>query len=60
MTKQEKEKLNKFREWLVSETEKYQKRSTNSNASDCGKHYDRGQANGLILARGELEKTFGL
>lgn len=60
MTKQEKEKLIKLREWLVSETENYQKKSTVHNASDCGKHYDRGTANGLILARGELEKTFGL
>lgn len=60
MTKEEKEKLNEFRDWLISETEKYQQRANNPDASVCGKHYDRGQANGFILARGKLEKLFDL
>jgi len=60
MTKQERQKLNEFRDWLISETERYQERAKNPDASACGKHYDRGTANGFIQARSELEKTFNL
>ena len=60
MTKQEKEKLNEFRDWLISETEKYQERAKSPNASPCGSHYDRGHASGFILARGKLEELFDL
>lgn len=60
MKKQEKEKLNELRNWLISETERYQERAKSPNASPCGSHYDRGTANGYIQSRGKLEQLFGL
>lgn len=61
MTKQEKEKLNELRDWLISETEWYQNRAKcSSGSSPYGSHYFRGTANGYIQSRGKLEQLFGL
>ena len=60
MTKQEKEKLLKFRKWLVDRTERYQELACQPNASNCGRHYDRGNASGFIQARAKLEDLFNL
>lgn len=58
MTIEEKEKLFQYREWLLVGTEEFIERSKMSNVSTQGSHYDRGNANGLILARAKLEELF--
>lgn len=60
MTKQEKEKLNELRDYLISETERYQELACQPNASSCGSHFDRGRADGFIIARAKLEELFDL
>lgn len=54
------ERLNEFRNFLISETERYQEMAKSPNASPCGSHFDRGQANGFISVRGKLEELFDL
>lgn len=53
-----KNKLMKFREWLISETDRFEVRSNAPDASKEGSQYDRGTAFGLIHARDKLEKLF--
>ena len=52
------EKLMEFREWLVSETERFQENAKAPNASSEGAHYDRGHAAAFISARAKLEELF--
>lgn len=52
------EKLMEFREWLVSETERFQENAQAPNASSEGAHYDRGHAAAFISARAKLEELF--
>lgn len=60
MTKQEKEKLIKFREWLISKTEKCQGLACQPKTRSCGRNFHAGIASGFIQAKSELEKIFGL
>lgn len=52
--------LNKFRKYLIEKTEFFQEKAKDKNASPCGEHYRRGNANGLIIARAELEEIFNI
>ena len=52
------EKLMEFREWLVSETERFQESAEAPNASSEGAHYARGHAAAFISARAKLEELF--
>jgi len=52
------DKLMELREWLVSETERYQEKAKASDASNEGSNYDRGHAAAFILVRDKLEKMF--
>lgn len=52
------EKIMKFREWLIEFTGLYHAKTELPNASDNGKHYDRGRADALIQARAKLEELF--
>lgn len=52
------EKLMEFREWLVSETERFQEEAKAPNASDVGASFDRGHAAAFISARAKLEEMF--
>lgn len=52
------DKLMQLREWLVSETERFQEQSKAPNASPEGSHYDRGHASAFIMARDKLEELF--
>jgi hypothetical protein len=52
------DKLMEFREWLVSETERFQENAKAPNASSEGAHYDRGHAAAFISARDKLEELF--
>jgi len=52
------EKLMEFREWLVSETGRFQENAQAPNASSEGAHYDRGHAAAFISARAKLEELF--
>ena len=58
MTKKEKEKLKGYWRWLVAKTEEYQERSKNPINSNAGTHFERGHADGFIIARTELENVF--
>lgn len=51
-------KILKYRETLISETERFIEKSKSSNASPQGSHFDRGWANGFISARSKLEELF--
>ena len=52
------DKLMQLREWLVSETERFQEQSKSPDASKEGSHYDRGHAAAFISARSKLEELF--
>lgn len=52
------DKLMELREWLVSETERFQENAKAPDASSEGSHYDRGHAAAFILVRDKLEKMF--
>ena len=52
------DKLMELREWLASETERFQEQSKAPNASPEGSHYDRGHASAFIMVRDRLEKLF--
>lgn len=54
------ERLNEFRNFLISETERFQERAKSPNASPCGSHFDRGHADGFIMSRAKLEELFDL
>ena len=51
-------KLQVLRSELLEYTELHQQMANNPNASNAGKHYDRGSASGAIHARAKLEELF--
>lgn len=53
-------RLNELRNFLISETERFQERAKSPNASPCGSHFDRGIADGFIKSRAKLEELFDL
>lgn len=52
------DKLMEFREWLVSETERWSEQAKNPTNSKEGEHMDRGHADAFISARAKLEELF--
>ena len=54
----DKQKLMQFREWLISETERFQEKAKALDASREGEHYNMGHAAAFIQARAELEELF--
>lgn len=52
------DKLVKYREWLISETERWTEKENDKTNSNAGKHCCIGAANALISARAEFEEIF--
>lgn len=52
------DKLMELRQWLITETERFQEQAKAPNASSEAAHYDRGHAAAFILVRDKLEKMF--